>query len=163
MRAMPQFDVTTYPSQLFWLAITFGFFYWLMLTRIVPAIGGTIEARRRRIRDDLDAAERIRAQAEQALADYEAAIAEARRKAREMVAERRREIRAELEAERQRVETELAGKLAAAAERIEAARDEALREIDTAVGELAAEIVARVAGEKVDGEEAREVARRLMD
>jgi F-type H+-transporting ATPase subunit b len=26
----PPFDATTYSSQLLWLAVTFGFFYWIM-------------------------------------------------------------------------------------------------------------------------------------
>ena len=43
---MPQLDVTTWPSQLFWLAITFLALY-IVISRIaIPRTGGVIEKRK---------------------------------------------------------------------------------------------------------------------
>ncbi len=36
----PPFDSTTFASQLLWLAITFGVFYWIMKNVAVPRIAG---------------------------------------------------------------------------------------------------------------------------
>ena len=52
----PPFDSSTFPSQLLWLAITFGLFYIFMNKVVVPRIGGILEHRRDRIAKDLDEA-----------------------------------------------------------------------------------------------------------
>ena len=46
---MPQLDISAWPSQLFWLALTFGALYWLMATYFLPRLGATLEERRDRI------------------------------------------------------------------------------------------------------------------
>ena len=58
----PPFDTSTFPSQLVWFFIAFGFLYWYMSTRALPQIGesdreppGAHRARPRR--RDGDAAE----------------------------------------------------------------------------------------------------------
>ena len=64
--SLPQLDPTWWPSQLFWLALTFGVLYWLMAGKFLPTLGGAIEERRDRIADDLDQAAEFRRQAEDA-------------------------------------------------------------------------------------------------
>ncbi len=54
--ALPQFDPSSFPGQIFWLAVTFGFLYWMMASVILPRIGGVIEERRDRRADDHDQA-----------------------------------------------------------------------------------------------------------
>ena len=48
----PPFDPTHFSSQLLWLAITFGLFYWFMSRVVVPRISGILEGRRDRISGD---------------------------------------------------------------------------------------------------------------
>ncbi len=70
----PPFDATTFASQLLWLAITFGVLYYLMARVAVPRIAGIIEDRRDRIASDLDMADRLKTDSEEALAAYEKAL-----------------------------------------------------------------------------------------
>ncbi|MEQ8178124.1 MAG: hypothetical protein RIA10_07300 [Amphiplicatus sp.] len=84
---LPQMDVTTFPSQLFWLALTFGFLYWVMSTIVLPRLGGAIEERRDRIADDFDQAAEFRRQAEDAQKAYETDLADAKARPRAMAAE----------------------------------------------------------------------------
>ena len=57
---MPQLDVTTWPSQLFWLAITFLALY-IVISRIaIPRTGGVIEKRKATISGDLAAAQKLK-------------------------------------------------------------------------------------------------------
>ena len=75
---MPQLDLSTFPPQLVWLAISFVVLYLLMARLGLPRVGATIEARRRHLDEDLARAAELRTQAEAALAAYEAAQAQAR-------------------------------------------------------------------------------------
>ena len=42
----PPFDPSTFPSQLLWLAITFGLFYVFLKKVVLPRIGSILEVRR---------------------------------------------------------------------------------------------------------------------
>ncbi|MBN2752193.1 MAG: F0F1 ATP synthase subunit B', partial [Rhodospirillaceae bacterium] len=75
---MPQFDPTSFPSQLFWLATTFIALYVLMSKVALPRIGDILEERQKRISDDLDMAERLKTETEAAIAVYEKALSDAR-------------------------------------------------------------------------------------
>ena len=75
----PPFDSSTFASQLLWLAISFGLFYWLLSTKVLPRISGILEARADRIARDLAEAQRLKAESDAAGAAYEAALAAARR------------------------------------------------------------------------------------
>src|SRR5690606_13456906 len=74
---MPQLDISTAPSQLFWLAVTFALLYWLLSRKALPRVTDILEARQGRIAADLDRAAEIRADAEQALERYEQMLQEA--------------------------------------------------------------------------------------
>ena len=158
---MPQLDISTYPSQLFWLLITFGLIYWIVARKALPAIGDAIEHRRSRIQDDIEEAERLRRDAEAAIETYEAAIKDAREKARAMIAETRERIAKELNEERQRVETELAEKIALAEKQVREAKQKALEGIEEAVTDLAGEIVTKITGETVERKELKGAVERL--
>ena len=74
----PPFQGETFASQLLWLAITFGFLYWLAAKVIVPRLGTILEDRANKIGNDLDEAAAMKAKAEEAGQAYEKSLAEAR-------------------------------------------------------------------------------------
>ncbi len=75
---MPQLDPDVFLPQLVWLTITFVVLYVLMVRTALPRIAEVLEARREHITHDLDAAAALKAEADRALAEYEASIAAAR-------------------------------------------------------------------------------------
>ena len=88
---MPQFDMSTAPSQVFWLIVVFGLLYLAFVKVVLPKMGGVIEARSNKIEGDPARAERLKSEAEEAVAVYEKALAEARAQAgmhEDIVAER---------------------------------------------------------------------------
>ena len=142
----PPFDANLYASQLLWLAITFGFFYWFMHRIAVPRIAGILEVRRDRISGDLDAAQSMREEADAAHAAYEHELAEARARAHAIGQEAYDKAKAEADAEREKVEAELAGKLQEAETRIGEIRASALGEVGNIASETASEIVKELIG-----------------
>ena len=92
---MPQLDPASFPSQLFWLAVCFGTMLLVLSVFVLPRITRTLTTRQGRIDADLQAAENLRADAEAALAAYDAALQQARNNALALAQEMRAEIQAE--------------------------------------------------------------------
>lgn len=147
--AFPPFDQSTFASQLLWLAITFGLFYLFMQKVIVPRIGGILENRRDRIAQDLDEANRLKTEADAAIAAYEQDLADARAKAQGIAQTARDNAKTEAEAQRAKVEAGLAEKTEAAEKRIADIKTAALGEIDKIAGDTTAAIVEQLIGAKV--------------
>lgn len=149
----PPFDTSTFPSQLLWLAITFGLLYVLMKRVIVPRIGGILELRRDRIAQDLDEAARMKEEADAAVAAYEQELADARGKANAIGQEARDKAKAEADAERRKVEEKLDAELGEAEERIASIKETAMKEVGTIAEDTAAAIVQELLGSGVDKKE----------
>jgi F-type H+-transporting ATPase subunit b len=144
----PPFDKTTFPSQLFWLAIVFVALYVISARIILPRLGGVIAERRNRIANDLDDAAKAKAKAEEASAAYDKALAEARERAQAIARNTRDVINAETEAKRKQLEAELAEKLAKAESTIVATKAKAMNNVEAIASEAAASIVEHLTGSK---------------
>ncbi len=144
---LPQLDMSTWPSQLFWLAFTFGILYWLMAGRFLPAIAGAIEERRDRIADDLDQASEFKGQAEAAEDAYNQALADAKAKAQGIAADTRAEVDAEIAEMQAETDAKLQQKLDAAEARINDMKNEATAKVDEAAADATRAIVERLIDE----------------
>ena len=152
---MPQLDVSTFPSQIFWLIICFSILYYLLSRRALPRVSEVLEARQDRIAADLDQAQRLRRDAETALAKYEEAIAKAQDRAQALLADNQSRLQAEAAARQAELDQQLSNQLTEAEARIAAARDRALAELEDAAIEAARAAAARLAGVTVSAEAAR--------
>lgn len=142
----PPFDPTYFASQILWLAITFGLFYWFMNKVAIPRIAGIMEVRRDRISGDLDEAQRLRDEADAAHAAYEHELAEARGRAHSIAQEASEKARAAADAERHKIEESLAARLAEAEARIAGIRDKAMAEVGGIASDTAGTIVRELIG-----------------
>jgi F-type H+-transporting ATPase subunit b len=143
---LPQLDFATWPGQIFWLVVAFGVLYVALSRSLLPRIGAVIEDRRDRIADDLDEAGRLQRQAEEARANHEKALADARAKAHAVAGEARAKLAEELGAEARAAESVFAKKAAEADTRIEAATRAALANVKSVAGDAAGALVAKLAG-----------------
>ncbi len=104
---MPQFDPSTFSTQLFWLFVTFSVLLVVAWRTALPRITEVRNARRDRIDGDLEKAENLKSEAETVLAAYEQALAAATAEAQSI----HRQITLELTEERTRSQEELSRKL----------------------------------------------------
>ena len=111
---MPQLNPDFFAPQLVWLAITFIGLYVILSAFALPKLGGILAERRQRIEDDLAQAAQMRDEAEQALENYEAALAEARAKALAIAQEARQAANDAVAAQEMELETKLDAQLAEA-------------------------------------------------
>ena len=147
--AFPPFDSATFPSQILWLAITFGLFYLFLKRVALPRLSDILEHRSDRIAQDLDQAARMKEEADEAIAAYEQELAEGRAKAGQIGQDARDSAKAEADAERRKVEAELDKKLAEAEAHIASIKADAMKEVGAIAEETAASIVESLVGGKV--------------
>src|SRR5260370_37677607 len=147
---MPQLDLATFPTQLFWLAITFIALFLLMAKVGLPRVDATIQARRRRIDDDLARTAQLKADAEGVIAAYQRTLAMARAEAQAAIRDATERLAAEA-AERQRQLAELLAERTRAAEReIAAAKERAFSEIRGVAVDVARSITEKLTGAAAD-------------
>jgi F-type H+-transporting ATPase subunit b len=142
----PPFDSSTFPSQLLWLAISFGVLYYFMAKKALPAIGATIKQRKDRIAKDIDDATAMQQKADAAAAAHEKALADARARAQGLAQATRDQLAAEADAKRKAVDEELAAKFAEAERQIAATRQQAMANVGAIAREATAAIVERLIG-----------------
>ena len=145
-KPFPPFEKETFASQLIWLAVFFIALYVMMSRLIIPRIGGIIAARENHISDDLAEAGRFKTKSDEALADYEKALADARNRAHAIANETRERQSAEAEARRKALEDKLNAKLADAEKTIAATKQAAMANVRTIASDAAKAIVERLIG-----------------
>ena len=143
---MPQLNPLDWGPQLIWLVLTFGILYLLMKRIALPRIGGVLQARQGRISGDLEEADRLRRETQEAIAAYEQALAEAKQKAHGIADQGRAKMKAEMAAERARLDHELGAKAAEAEARIETARVSALKDVNVVAADVATDLVKQLIG-----------------
>jgi F-type H+-transporting ATPase subunit b len=143
---MPQLNPLDWAPQLIWLVITFGILYVLMKRVALPKIGSVIEMRQARIAGDLETADKLRRETQEAIATYEQALAEAKARAHSIAQDASNKLKEEIAAERAALERDLAARSAEAEKRIHQAKTSALKDVNAVASETAAEIVRQLIG-----------------
>lgn len=158
---LPQFDVTTFTSQWFWLAVTFAVMYFVFSKRSLPAISGTIENRREHVQNDLETADRMRSEAEEVQHNYEnglqSARAESARLMNDAIGGTKAEAESALSALRARGEAEVA----ALEGKLQKASAAARAEMDGIAAEIAREAAEKVFGISTDIKKAQNAVQSL--
>lgn len=152
---LPQLNPNDFAPQLIWLVAMFALLYVILSRVALPRVGEVLDERKDRIARDIEAAAKLKAETDRALADYEKALADARAKASGIAKDTRQSLAAETEAERVKVEGELAAKLQDAEARITATKTKALASVGDIASETAAAIVSKLIGQNVDAAEVR--------
>jgi F-type H+-transporting ATPase subunit b len=151
---MPQLDFATYPTQLFWLLVTFIALYFLMWKIVIPRISGVLEDRQSRRENDLEKAETLRSEAEGVLAAYEKAMADGRSTAQKILLDAASKI-SQNQALREAESAErLSAKIAEAEERILEARNKAMLDLEPLAAELAQATASKLSGSNISQESA---------
>jgi F-type H+-transporting ATPase subunit b len=148
---MPQIDqiASIYASQLFWLVLVFGLIL-IGSYAMLPKIQGTVEQRDARISGDLAAAEKARADADAAEEAYQARLSASRGEAQAAAAKAKAEAAIAAEKRVKAVDADIAARVTEAETLLQAQQAEAVAGIETVAVEATQEIVAKVAGLKVD-------------
>ncbi len=151
---MPQFDFTSFPSQIFWVLVTFALLYVIMSRMALPRVSEILEERQDRIDNDMDKAIELRAEAEKIMEQYNIALAEARTKSRDLM----ESAHAEMQHTAMEKHTELSAKLATdtakAEQKIETAKAKAMENVKGVAMEISQQVYEKLTGVKASSKQA---------
>jgi F-type H+-transporting ATPase subunit b len=152
-KGFPPFDATTFASQLLWLALTFVALYLLMSRVALPRMQGILDARKRRIDEDVAQAQTFKEQSDAAHAAHQQALSEARGRAQTLANERREQASAEAEARRKDVEANLNAHIAEAEKSIAQKRAAVMGNVRGIASDAAYAIIERLIGKAPSSQE----------
>ncbi|MDA8717028.1 hypothetical protein N9M78_03660 [Alphaproteobacteria bacterium] len=155
---LPQLDIATWPSQLFWLVVLFGAGYLVMAKIVTPRIGAVLEERRQTVDSDLEKARAASSDAAKIRADYESDLEKARIGAAEFAKQAAMEATKKAEAADAKIAKKLAEKVGAAEAKLAEAKTSAMANLNDVAAEAAMAAVTSLAGIKGSSAQARKTA-----
>lgn len=150
---LPQFDATWFPSQIFWLVVTFAVLFVVLSKSILPALGQTLDTRRAKLEDDLKAAESLSAQARTLHDTVQRGIHAAQSEAVSILAQAGQTISAET-AQRQAVFQEKAqSQMDGLQKTLDKASKKARTDMEGHIADLVSDVLGKTAGVKMAGKD----------
>jgi len=153
---MPQIEQLPYIffSQLFWLALVFGFIFFVIGRGMLPKIQGTVELRDAKIAEDLERAQAARAEAEGTEAAWRARMDVARAEAARLAQDAKQASAQETEKRVKVAAEKINLKVESSEAKIREAVSSARSEIEAVATEATQEMVTRLTGISVADQEA---------
>jgi len=139
-------------AEIVWGSISFVLLFVILAKFALPAVQKSMQARTEKIRGSLDEAERVRGEASQILADYQAQLADARNEANRIIEEARQaaeQLRHDLV---RRADEEVAELRRRNTEDLQAAQERAISQLHGQVRTLAIDLAEKVVGQSLDRE-----------
>lgn len=158
---LPQFDPSTYSSQLFWLAVTFALLYVHFSRKTLPEIASVIENRQDRIRSDLEKAERLKGEAEQAQKAYDKLLGDARAEATRLTTGAMTDVKTDMARQLDKFRKKAEDAVAAQERELTDAHARIMKEIDGIAAEAASAAAAKIVGIEADIRQARTVVQSI--
>ena len=159
---MPQLDVSTWPNQIFWLAVTLVAIYFVLTRIALPRIAAVLAERNGTMANDIAAAEELKLKAREAEAAYNQALADARAQAGKIAAETWAVIQNDLDLAVAKAEAEIAARTAESEARIGEIRAGALENVAEVARDTAQALVGALGGQSLPAEVEAAVQSRLM-
>ena len=153
---MPQLDFSVFPSQLFWLCISFFTMLFIMSKFIIPRTAEMINLRKAKIDADLEEAAKLKQKVEKTLEKYNKALKKASDDANASLLKTKEELNQTIERRQSDLSAELKQQITEGEKKIAASKKKAIAEVESAVTELAPHILQKLGLPKVSAKELQE-------
>lgn len=147
--------VTPYWGSAVWTIILFGLLVFVLGKWVWPHVQSSLDAREKKIRDDISSAEKANAEAQQTLDQYKKQLAEAHAEARKIIDQSRTDAE-QLRARRlEETEQELGRLRQRATDDIEQAKEQAISDLYAQAGELATAVASKILQRQITEQDTR--------
>ena len=158
---LPQMDTSWFPSQVFWLALTFFVLYTVFGKKLLPDISSTLENRRNHIQGDLDSAQDLREEVEKVQQANEEALAEARANATKIFADTQDSLQRKAQKKMDSFAASSQKKTKEVEASIEEEKAQAMIEMQTIAAEIASSAAEKIIGVSTDIDQAKNLVKNI--
>lgn len=160
---MPQFESHFFSSLIFWEVVSFGILLFVLYKFAFPGILAVLEEREKKIKDNLDRAERHRSEAERTLKEYEAKLSAASKEAENILAVAKERAQRLMEENEQRLTAEAERIKGDATREIDQERRRAIQDIRTQTTDLALIVAEKVVQRSLNDADHRRLADEALE
>ena len=160
---MELFDLTFLHSQMFWLVLCFVVLLVFMYKFAVPSIAKGLDARAEQIRKDLEAAEKLRNEAQELLESYNGKLEQASNEAKLIIQEAKDNAKDIADNKTKELEGQLKDKTETAERQIEAAKNKAIAELKSQAHTLVVTATEKLVLDTVDAKKAKELTEKACE
>ncbi len=146
---MPQLDVSTYTSQLFWLVLSFASLYLFTAKVTIPRIAKILESRWQRIEGSIKRADELKYQGDKVKVDYEKDLEKAREQAHDHVMKMINKVTVNGTQRRKDIANMMVARIQSAEAHIEEQKVQALGDVKAIAESVAASAVEKLTEQKV--------------
>jgi len=150
IEGLPQLDFTTYTPQLFWMFAVFALLYIVFAKKALPDISSTIENRKNHIQSDLEAAEKLTAEADSVHDAYQENLTASQAAASETIQKMEGKMKAKADKAMDDFRVRSEDEINSAEDRIIAAKQAAMGDMNKIVTEVTSEAVEKILGQSPD-------------
>ena len=147
---MPQLNPEYWLSQSFWLVIVFIALYVLIAKFFIPKIKLSIGDRERKIKDDLDEANKLKKISEDKIEEYEKLILENKKKLIKISNDAKKKLDLDIQIKRKAIESQIQNELNKAQIEIDNLKKGSLKSIEHVAEEIASKVVEDLTNEKLN-------------
>ena len=145
---MPQLEISTFPSQIFWLVVSFLILYIIMAKVIVPRISSVIKNRENEIKNNIHISEQLYRDTEIINDEIEKIKNDTETEAREIISNLRININKKINENNQILKNKLEKKLEKDEKNIFKKKEKVLKEINKIAFNLSQEIIKKISNNK---------------
>ena len=158
---MPQLDFSVFPSQLFWLIVSFFLMLFIMSKFIIPKTSEMINLRKDKINGDLEKASEIKIKVEETLDKYNKSLQDANNRASLSLQKTKDELEDMINCKHSDLMFRLQSEIETGEEKIALSKDKALENIEDLSVELSIQILNKLGFSGVKSKDARAVIKNL--
>lgn len=158
---LPQFDPSSFSSQIFWLAVVFAALYFIFARKSLPAISNAIETRDQKIQGDRNLAEQMKNEAVAVLEGYEKSLENARAESARISGETAQSVKTRAEEALSAFQQKAEAKMAAMETSLNDSKHQAMDEMNTIAAEVASAAAEKIVGISTDLNQAKTVVKSL--
>ena len=145
---LPQLNIASYPSQIFWLAVSFVLLYIIVSRIALPRISQILQRRMRNIDADYSAARKYRREVETLVGEMDEILAQGRAETQELLRNKHQALQANVSDQQSRAQQEIAAEIGEQEQAIHDAKNDALLKVDEMASELIEKCVVLAGGKK---------------
>lgn len=160
---MPQLDFSVFPSQMFWLVVSFFVMFFVMNKFIIPKTAEMINLRKEKIDNDLEKADEIKKLVEETLEKYNNALQNANNKAAISLQKTREELNDTVARRQEELSLRLRAEIEESERKIELAKNRAISRIEEDAPVLVVEILTKLGFSGINIKDAADIVNVLKE